>query len=162
MLQSGHVRRAVYVLPYFYHIYRSPVLWRPLHSEPNCAHLRACRLRDVMLHARSAMRCMIGRASSMLQGELQAEWLVSGVADFCGYPNQRMDNATLTAGIRFFCLIYYHIVDMYHYIVVNFCCSWRYGTMYWWWHPHDCGQCRSNNFPQSARHYERTRHRTWQ
>ena len=80
------------------------MLWRPLYSEPKCAHLRARRLTDVMLHARSATRCMIGHASSMLQGELQAEWLVLGVADFCGYLEQRMDNATLTAGIRFVAL----------------------------------------------------------
>ena len=40
----------------------------------------------------------------MQEGELQAEWLVRGVADFCGYPEQRMDNATLIAGIRFVAL----------------------------------------------------------
>ena len=47
---------------------------------------------------------MIGRASSMQEGELQGEWLVWGVADIYDYPKQRMDNATLTTGIRFVAL----------------------------------------------------------
>ena len=72
-LHSRHVQRAVHMLPYFCRIYRSPVPWRPLRSEPNSARLRARTLTDVMLHARSATRCTIGRASSMQEGELQAE-----------------------------------------------------------------------------------------
>ena len=104
MLQPGHVRRAAHILPYFCGIYRSPVLSRPLCAEPNSAHLRARRLTDVMLHARSTTHCTIGRASSILEGELHAGWLVSGVADFCGYSEQRIHNATFTAGIRFVAL----------------------------------------------------------
>ena len=72
-LPSGHVQGAPYIQPYFCRILWSPVLTRPIHSAPNSARLRACSLMDVMLHTRSATCCMIGGASSIQKGQLQAE-----------------------------------------------------------------------------------------
>ena len=72
MLPSGHVPRAVYIEAYFYHALWSPILWRPLCSEPNSARLRGHNLMDVMLYARSAMNNMIGGAFSIQEDQLQA------------------------------------------------------------------------------------------
>ena len=70
---SGNVQRAPYIQPYFCRTLWSPVLWRPIHSEPNSARLSVHSLTDVMLHIKSVTRCTIGGVSSIQEGQLQAE-----------------------------------------------------------------------------------------